>query len=167
MGSDEEPRWLGDEEWQAWMALVSVLVRLPGALDAQLQQDAGISHIEYTTMAGLSQAPERTMRMSSLAVFAESSLSRLSQVVGRLEKRGWLRRSPDPVDGRYTLATLTEEGWAKVVETAPGHVQAVRTYVFDPLTKAQIRQLTGIGRRIVRAIDPDDDWPPRTRPPAQ
>src|SRR6266545_4942771 len=107
MGSDEEPRWLNDEEWQAWMALVSVLVRLPSALDAQLQRDAGISHIEYTTMAGLSEAPERTMRMSALAVFAESSLSRLSQVVGRLEKRGWLRRTPDPADGRYTLATLT------------------------------------------------------------
>jgi DNA-binding MarR family transcriptional regulator len=164
MGTEEEPRWLDAEEWRAWVALSVVLMRLPAALDTQLQRDAGISHFEYQVMAGLSEAPEHTLRMSMLAVLAEGSLSRLSQVVGRLEKRGWVRRTPDPSDGRYTLAILTEDGWTKVVETAPGHVEAVRNYVFDPLTKAQIRQLTGIGHRITRAIDPEGDCPTRTAP---
>ena len=68
-----------------------------------------------------------------------------------------MRRSPDPTDGRCTLATLTEEGWEKVVQTAPGHVEAVRSLVIDPLTKAQKHQLTGIGHRILHAIDPGDD----------
>ena len=77
-------------------------------------------------------------------------------MVGRLEKRGWVRRTPDPEDGRYTLAVLTDQGWAKVARAAPGHVETVRRLVFDPLTKAQIRQLRDISRRIVRAIDPDD-----------
>jgi DNA-binding MarR family transcriptional regulator len=158
MGTVREPRWLDDEERQAWTALASVLVRLPAALDAQLQRDAGISHFEYTTMAALSVAPERTLRMSVLASAADGSLARLSQVVGRLEKRGWVRRTPDPADGRYTLAILTDDGWDKVVDTAPGHVQAVRHYVFDPLSGAQIRHLTGIGRRIMRAVDSEDDY---------
>ena len=48
--------------------------------------------------------------MSELGEFAQASLSRLSQMVGRLEKRGWVHRHPDPTDGRYTLATLTEDG---------------------------------------------------------
>jgi DNA-binding MarR family transcriptional regulator len=100
-------------------------------------------------------SPERTLRMSVLAALAGGSLPRLSQVVGRLEKRGWVQRSPDPANGRYTLAILTEEGWAKVAATAPGHVAEVRRLVFDPLTKAQSRQLREIGRRIMRAIDPD------------
>ncbi|MDQ0635777.1 DNA-binding MarR family transcriptional regulator [Arthrobacter pascens] len=156
MDTSIEPRWLSSEERQTWLTVVGVMMRLPGALDAQLQRDAGLSHFEYLVLAGLSEAPERTRRMSDLAGFAESGLPRLSQVVGRLEKRGWVRRSPDPSDGRITLATLTEEGWEKVVQTAPGHVEAVRTLVFDPLTKAQVRQLTDIGQRIMRAIDPDD-----------
>jgi DNA-binding MarR family transcriptional regulator len=101
-------------------------------------------------------AESRTMRMSDLAAFAEGSLPRLSQVVSRLEKRGWVRRTPDPADGRYTLAILTEEGWAKVVATAPGHVEAVRQFVFDPLTKPQQRQLREIGRRIMGAVAPND-----------
>ena len=95
-----------------------------------------------------------TRHAVTLASFVEGSLARLSQVVARLEKHGWVRRTPDPTDGRYTLAILTEVGWDKVVATAPGHVEAVRSYVFDPLTKAQQRQLRYIGRRVVRAVDP-------------
>ena len=149
-------RWLSDEERQGWLALTSVLIRLPTALDAQLRRDAGISHFEYAVMAGLSEAPDRSLRMSDLAVLSEGSLSRLSQVVSRLERRRWVRRRPDPADGRYTLATLTAAGWRKVVQTAPGHVETVRSLVFDPLTPSQVRQLTRIGRRIMHAVDPDD-----------
>ncbi len=159
MDAPQEPRWLDAEEDQAWRALASTLVRLPGALDAQLRRDAGISHFEYQVLALLSEAPGRTLRMSALATQAEGSLPRLSQVVARLEQRGWVRRTPDPADGRYTLAILTGQGRAKVTQAAPGHVQEVRRLVFDPLTKAQSRQLREIGRRIIRAIDPDDHRP--------
>jgi len=97
--------------------------------------------------------------MSGLAEFADGSLSRLSHTVGRLERRGWVRREPDPDDGRFTRAVLTGDGWDKVVATAPGHAETVRSLVIDPLTRAQIRQLTEIGRRINRAIDPDGTCP--------
>jgi DNA-binding MarR family transcriptional regulator len=151
-----EPRWLTPEERDAWMTLTRVMLRLPAALDAQLQRDAGMSHFEYGVLAGLSEAPDRTLRMSTLAGLAEGSLPRLSQVVARLERRGWVRRTPDPSDGRFTLATLTDEGWVKVVATAPGHVEIVRDLVIDPLTRAQVRQMTAIGRRIMAAVDPVD-----------
>src|SRR6202453_3937401 len=171
MDAPEEPRWLDAEERQAWLALASALVRLPAALDTQLRRDAGISHFEYQVLALLSEAPGRTLRMSELATMAEGSLPRLSQVVARPGQHGWVRRPPDPADGRYTLATLTDQGQAKVTEAAPGHVQEVRRLVFDPLTKTQSRQLREIGRRITRAIDPDDhhldDQPPPAAMPAR
>jgi hypothetical protein len=50
-----------------------------------------------------------------------------------------------------------------VVATAPGHVSEVRRLVFDPLTKAQPRQLHDICGRIMRTIDPDGPYP-GTRP---
>ncbi|MFD3585474.1 MarR family winged helix-turn-helix transcriptional regulator [Streptomyces sp. NPDC058683] len=148
-----EPRRLTDDETPSWLALAGVLVRLPAELDAQLQRDAGISHFEYQVLAGLSEAPDRTLRMSELAVFAHGSLSRLSHVARRLEDRGWLRREPDPDNGRFTVATLTEAGWAKAVGSAPSHVATVRRLVFDPLTRAQVRQLHEIGRRILAATE--------------
>lgn len=149
-----EPRWLTDDEQRAWRALAAVMVKLPAALDAQLQRDAGISHFEYMVLAGLSEAPNRTLRMSELAVFASGSLSRLSHVVTRLEHRGWVRREPCPGDRRATNAVLTDKGWEKVVETAPGHVETVRQLVIDPLTKGQLENLREIGQRIHRRIDP-------------
>ena len=164
MDAPQEPRWLDAEETQAWRALASTLVRLQAALDAQLRRDAGISHFEYQVLALLSEAPGRTLRMSALATQAGGSLPRLSQVVARLEQRGWVRRTPDPADGRYTLAILTGQGQAKVTQAAPGHVQEVRRLVFDPLTKTQFRQLREIGRRIIRATDLDDQPLPAAMP---
>ena len=166
MAAPQEPRWLDAEESQAWRALAKTLERLPAALDAQLRRDAGISHFEYQVLALLSEAPGRTLRMSELATWAGSSLPRLSQVVARLEQRGWVRRTPDPADGRYTLAILTDQGWTKVADAAPGHVEEVRRLVFDPLTKTQSRQLGEIGRRITHAIDPDDHLPDHQPQPA-
>ncbi|MFE6923320.1 MarR family winged helix-turn-helix transcriptional regulator [Nocardia sp. NPDC057663] len=155
-----EARWLDADEQQHWYAFAYVLTQLPAALESQMQREAGIAHFDYVVMSALSGAPERTLRMSELAQYAGSTLSRLSNVIIRLEKRGWVRRHPDPADGRVTLATLTDDGMAKVAAAAPGHVEAVRRLVFDPLTKAQQRQLGAASQRILAALDAPcpTDW---------
>lgn len=148
--------WLDDEERRAFLALMSMTMRLEPTLDSQLRRDAGLSHFEYSVLANLSEAEEGTRRMSELAWLSAGSLPRLSQVVTRLERRGLVRRTPDPTDGRYTLAVLTDAGRETVVAAAPGHVAEVRRVVLDPLTRAQVRQLAAIGRRVMGVIDPDD-----------
>lgn len=140
--------WLSAEELDAWMALVTMMATLPAALDRQLRRDAGLTHFEYQVLAGLSQAPEHTLRMTDLAEVTEGQLPRLSQVATRLERRGWLTRRADPTDGRYTLARLTADGMAKLEASAPGHVSAVRRIVFDSLSPTQVRQMRQISRRI-------------------
>lgn len=155
MDPDATP-WLDDEERRAFLALMSVTMRLEPLLDAQLRADAGLTHFEYTVLANLSEADDGVRRMSELAWLSAGSLPRLSQVVTRLEKRGLVRRTPDPEDGRFTLAVLTDAGRDVVVAAAPGHVAEVRRAVIDPLTRAQVRQLAAIGRRIMGAVDPAD-----------
>jgi DNA-binding MarR family transcriptional regulator len=152
-----EPRWLTEDDRQAWIPFVSMLWWLPAALDDQLQRDSGLSHFEYSILAALSGADAATLRMSELAIYANGSLSRLSRGVARLERRGWVTRKPDPADGRYTLATLTGNGRAVLVEAAPGHVEAVNRLIFDVLTKTQARQLGIIAARILNAIDTQTD----------
>ncbi|MER7181188.1 MarR family transcriptional regulator [Streptomyces hyaluromycini] len=158
------PRWLDADQQQQWYAFAYVLTQLPAALEARMQRDAGIAQFDYVVMSSLSMAPDRTLRMSDLAQYAGSTLSRLSNVVIRLEKRGWMRRHPDPADGRATLATLTDDGMDKVVAAAPGHVDAVRQLIFDPLTKAQQRQLGAISQRMLAALQAPlpADWPGTT-----
>ncbi|MGP4091946.1 MarR family winged helix-turn-helix transcriptional regulator [Streptomyces sp. KR55] len=153
--SVQEPRWLTSDEQEAWLPLAAMVVKLPALFDAQLQRDAGITFFEYLVLAGLSEAPDRTRRMSDLAAQANASLSRLSHVVKRLEKRGWVHREPCPKDGRGTNAILTDAGWAKLVATAPGHVEAVRHLVIDALNSTQLRHLQDISHQILRRIDPD------------
>lgn len=163
-----EPRWLEADQQQQWYAFAYVLTQLPAALETRMQKDAGITHFDYVVMSSLSMAPERTQRMSELAQYTGSTLSRLSNVVIRLEKRSWMRRHPDPTDGRATLVTLTDHGMDKVVAAAPGHVDAVRELIFDPLTKAQQRHLGAISQRMLAALQAP--WPtdrPSTSPAHQ
>ncbi|HEY8821509.1 MAG TPA: MarR family transcriptional regulator [Dermatophilaceae bacterium] len=150
-----QTRWLNAEEMDAWLQIVGIMIKLPAALDVQLRRDAGLTHFEYQVLAGLSEAPNRTLRMSTLAMFANASLSRLSHVVDRLENKGWVFRQPCPEDGRYTNAILTDDGYRKIVASAPGHVEAVRELVIDRLTKAQLRALSSIGHRVLEAIASD------------
>jgi DNA-binding MarR family transcriptional regulator len=161
-----QPRWLEPEEVEMWFAFGTVLTWLPDVLDAQLQREAGISFFEYQVMSMLSMSAQRTRRMSELARLANGSLTRLSRTVDRLEKRGWVIRRTDPVNGRFTLAVLSDSGWEKVVATAPGHVEEVRRTVFDPLTKSQQRQLREISTRIGGAVHPDGYLPTLPTPDA-
>jgi DNA-binding MarR family transcriptional regulator len=146
-------RWLDDDEQRAWRALAGVMTRLPAVLDSQLQRDAGLTHFAYWVLAMLSEAPGRALRMSELAARSNSSPSRLSHVVARLEREGWVHREPTGDDARGSVAVLTESGWDKVVATAPGHVAAVRTAVFDRLSRAQVAQLERIGGAVLAGLD--------------
>jgi DNA-binding MarR family transcriptional regulator len=149
------PRWLDEREREAWVRLGSLIQLLPAALDTQLRRDSDVTHFEYWVLAMLSEAPERTLRMTALAERTSATLSRLSHVVSRMEERGLVERRPCPSDRRATNATLTDVGYAKLVDTAPGHVEAVRELVFDGLTSTQVDQLTEICEAILLRVDPD------------
>lgn len=157
-----EPRWLSAEQLRAWVRLVAVVELLPGALDSQLQRDAQLTHFEYFVMAMLSEAPDRTLRMTQLAHTTNATLPRLSHVVSRLEARGYIERRPHPDDRRATDARLTEEGMAKVVATAPGHVGTVRDTVIDSLDDRDVADLERIAGRILERLDPDRLFGSRT-----
>jgi DNA-binding MarR family transcriptional regulator len=147
-----ESRWLDDEQQAAWRAFAGAMVKLRWALEGQLQADAGLSFIEYHVLARLSENTGNTMRMSELAEVTDSSLSRLSHLVKRLERRDLVRREPDPTDGRYTNAILTDAGLRLLVASAPAHVAKVRELVFDALTPEQLRELRTVSERIVGRI---------------
>jgi DNA-binding MarR family transcriptional regulator len=149
-----ETRWLTEDERDAWLHLIAVVELLPGVLDSQLQADAGLTHFEYFVLAMLSEAPERTLRMTALGQRTNATLPRLSHVVRRLEDRGLVERTPCPDDRRATNVRLTEQGWEAVKAAAPGHVDTVRRYVLDPLTPQRIHDLRDIAGAMLTRLDP-------------
>ncbi|SDF39272.1 DNA-binding transcriptional regulator, MarR family [Lentzea fradiae] len=160
--ASNDPRWLTAEQRVAWLHMVRVLTRLPATLDAQLERDAGLSFFEYHVLSMLSETSDHTLRLSRLAQLTSSSLSRLSNVVKRLEAQGLLRREPDPDDRRASRAVLTGLGLAAVEQAAPGHVTTVRDLVVDALDDAQLDHLRVAHERILERLDPSSatrpDW---------
>ncbi|MFE7384836.1 MarR family winged helix-turn-helix transcriptional regulator [Streptomyces zhihengii] len=151
---EEELRWLDEQEKAAWTGLISLVLLLPGKLESPLRQDHGLTLFEYLVLSHLSEAPGRRLRMGELAFLASGSLSRLSNVVKRCEQRGWIVRTPDPADGRYTLAELTDAGFALVERAAPTHLRSVRHTVLDALNATDRKALARIAEKL--RIVPDD-----------
>lgn len=150
-----EPRWLNADERRAWLAILSINTLLPAALDSQLHSAGKVSLFDYNVMAMLSEAQGHFLPMSELAARTSSSLSRLSHVVAKLEKRGWLERRPHPRDARVTTAHLSDVGMATLVDLAPGHVEAVRTKFLDALTDREVNEMARMGEKIVARLDAD------------
>ena len=148
-------RWLSTEEQVAWIRFAAVLELLPGVLDSQLVRDEGLTHFDYFALAMLSEAPDRRLRMTTLAGRTSATLPRLSRVLNRLEQQGLVERQPCAEDRRSTNVVLTEGGWAKLVQAAPGHVTNVRTNVLDALSAGQVEQLSTISAQILSKLDPD------------
>jgi DNA-binding MarR family transcriptional regulator len=158
MNDESDRSALSGDDLITWAAFATVLEWLPPALDARLVRDFDLTHFEYGILYALADAPDRSLRMSVLAAHANSSLSRLSRAATRLEARGWLSRTPDPSDGRSTLAILSGKGLEVLRDATPVHEQKVTELVLDPLTNTQKHQLRAISLRIQRAIRAHEGW---------
>ncbi|MBK5305592.1 MAG: MarR family transcriptional regulator [Frankiaceae bacterium] len=152
-------RWLDEDEQRTWRAFLGATRLVFDQLDRELQRDSSLPHGYYEILVRLSEAPERALRMSALADRSQSSRSRLSHAVARLEENGWVRRETCPTDKRGQIARLTDEGFAALAAAAPGHVDGVRAHVFDPLTPEQVVQLGEISTALVDALQRSDDPP--------
>jgi DNA-binding MarR family transcriptional regulator len=168
-----ETRWLDDEEQRTWRAFLSATRLLWAQLDRELQADAAMPNSYYAILVLLSEAPQRALRMSDLAEATQSSPSRMSHAIGRLEKAGWVRRESCANDRRGWYAVLTDEGMATLEAAAPKHLVSVRAHLFDQLSREQLCQLRQISERLlshlssVEGVDRDCVTAAAAVPPAE
>src|SRR6476646_8943460 len=146
------PRWLDTGEQRTWRAFMLTHQLLFEQFERDLQRDAGLPVAYYEIMVRLSEAPDHQLRMSELADRSQSSRSRLSHAVARLEASGWVRRESCPTDRRGSIAVLTDEGYAALEAAAPSHVESVRSHLFDPLSPEQLDALRDISETILRHL---------------
>ena len=141
-------RWLTADEQRAWRAFLDATQLLFSSVEGQLQRESGIPHGYYEILVRLSEAPDRSLRMSQLAEASVSSKSRLSHAVARLEERGWVERLDCATDRRGQIARLTDSGFTALENAAPSHVEQVRRTLFDALSAEQVAQLAAISAAI-------------------
>jgi DNA-binding MarR family transcriptional regulator len=147
----DEP-WLSSEQQAIWRTFRRMTGELNERIERNLQRTAGMPHTYFTILVMLSEAPNRSMRMNQLATAAQSSQSRLSHAVARLEERGWVRRSPSPGDRRGQLARLTDAGYDQLVLAAPDHARTVRAIVFESLSPEEQKEFGRLCGRIIDAM---------------
>ena len=146
-------KWLSDEEQIAWRAYLLTTHLVDEVLDRQLQRDAKMPHAYYAILVALSEATDRSVRMSDLARALRYSQSRMTHAVTSLERSGWVLRRNCPTDRRSQLVSITDNGLEALRGAAPGHVAEVRGAVFDKLSPAQVRQLGQICTTILEGLD--------------
>jgi len=149
----DAPHWLDDDEAEAWLSLVSILEVLPAALDSQLTRDADLTLFEFLVLSQLAEVDD-SVRLSDLASATHTTLPRLSRVVARLEKDGLLVREVSADDGRSRRVSLSDAGWQRLADAAPGHVTLVRELFVSRLTREQLGQMRRIGGRVLAGLDP-------------
>ncbi len=149
MAEQGEVRWLDDVEMNAWRGYRRMSIHLEAELARDLLASAGMSVSDYSVLSTLGRVREEqgvdaSMRVSALARHLEWEQSRLSHQLRRMEERGLVVRCTDEGDRRGQRVSLTEPGWAAIVEAAPAHVADVRSRFTDRLTREQLIQLAAI-----------------------
>jgi DNA-binding MarR family transcriptional regulator len=151
----DRPRWLDEREARVWQAYLALHRDLHSALERQLMRDSGLSNADYALLVPLSEAPDGVVRSRELGVLVGWERSRLSHQIGRMEKRGLVGREECAEDARGSMVRLTPAGRAAIESAAPGHVDAVRRYVFDAMSAEEVEVLDRVFRRVLDRIAAD------------
>lgn len=139
-------------EAETWARIWACHMKLPASLDAQLKRDAGVTYFEFQALLKIGESPNSSRRMTDLSEATAMSLSHLSRVITRLEKKGLVARIPDPNDGRSTFAALTPAGERTVSAGLPGHVAEIRRIMFDSLSDYEAEVLSSALAKIGAAL---------------
>jgi DNA-binding MarR family transcriptional regulator len=147
-----KPKWLDEEEDRAWRSWLLMNARLRAQIARDLLTDSSMSWADYEVLVHISEAPDRRMRMSELALRLDWSKSRLSHQIARMEARGLLERQECPSDLRGAFAALTADGLAEISRAAPAHVASVRRHLIDVLDKDDLATMTELAERVLQHL---------------
>jgi DNA-binding MarR family transcriptional regulator len=153
---DAQPRWLDSEQLHAWRAFLLAYARVVQFLNDDMQARSDMPLTWYDVLVHLSEAPEQTLCMTDLAESVFISRSGLTRLVDRMEVGGLVKRSPAPDDRRRMMASLTDEGFRRLADAAPGHVEALRRVMIDLLDEIDVRTLAAVMDKI-NASAPESD----------
>ena len=145
--------WLSEDEQRAWRTYLRMGSLLPAALNRQLQQDCGLTLPEYEVLVQLSEAPQGKLRPFQLGLALDWEQSRLSHMLSRMSRRGFVARQDCAGDRRGADVVLTAAGRAAIESAAPGHVAAVRRLVFDQMDSEQTATFGQVFEAILAGLE--------------
>jgi DNA-binding MarR family transcriptional regulator len=144
-------KWLTADEQQSWRTYVETARDLSAALEAELEPH-GLSHGDYEVLVFLSEATDHRMRMCDLSAALRLSPSGLTRRLDSMVRSGWVERRACENDRRVLYAHLTPEGFAKLEDAAPTHVDGVRRPLVDTLGPDDMAALGRLFTKVRRHL---------------
>lgn len=151
-----QTRWLDAREAHLWESYRGAFRELTTELENRLIRNSGLSGADYALLHPLSTSADGVLRTRELGRSVGWERSRLSHQVSRMERRGLVVREECASDARGSMVRLTDAGRAAIEAAAPDHVEAVRTYVFDKLTREEQDQLAALMDRVLAGLPARD-----------
>ena len=148
-------RRLTAPELATWRALIDTTNELRRILGAQLQQESSLSPADYQVLLALREAAGRRLRSSELAATIDWERSRLSHHLGRMERRGLIRRDECVTDSRGAEVSLTEHGAGSFRRAGAPHLRAIKKHFADALTPEQFEALAEILEALQNHLHPE------------
>ena len=146
---------LGDQQFEAWKALLRAQAELISTLDRELQEERGLPITFFDVLIQLSAAGGR-LRMSELADAVLLSRSGVTRLVDRMVRDGLVRREACPTDRRSMYATLTAKGKRALAQARPVHLRGVAEHFGRHLSDDEAKTLTAALGRMVASPDGED-----------
>lgn len=141
------------DQLRIWRDFIETGEQLRARLAAQLQNDSSLSSGDYQVLLALSEAVEHSARSSELAALIDWERSRLSHHLGRMEKRGLVRRVPC-ADGAHGVdVLLTDEGAEAFRAANVPHLRAIRELFVDALSPEQLVAVDDVTTALCRHLE--------------
>jgi DNA-binding MarR family transcriptional regulator len=137
-----------------WRSLLDTTAELGRLVGAQLQE-LNLSPADYQVLLALSEADGRRLRSSELAAAIDWERSRVSHHLGRMERRGLIRRDGSATDNRGAEVSLTEDGAAMFRRATAPHARAIKKHFADALTPEQFEALADILLALQHHLHPE------------
>lgn len=146
------------EQLRIWRDYVETAEAVRLRLAGRLQNETSLSSGDYVVLLALSEAKQQTLRSSALASQIEWERSRLSHHLGRMEKRGLLRRVSCADDVHGIDVVMTDAGADIFHAATVPHLRAVREMFVDALTDDQLAHIDEVTDALRRhlALGPHD-----------
>ena len=132
--------------------LMELHMELTSLFDAEFRDQCDIDLSTYDTLLHVYESGPEGIRMTDLSETLVVSKSGLTTIIDRLEKRGLLRRVPDPDDRRAIRIAITDEGYALFRSAAKVHMASVEDNFSSHITDDEAHMIIDIVDRI-RADD--------------
>lgn len=146
-------RWLNADEQRFWRLYLDFQRRLERVLHRELIADAGLSSSEFAVLVSLSETPTGALRARNLCRELGWDRTRLSHLVGRMERRGLVCRRACADDARGSVVEITDDGRRVITDAAPAHAQAVRKYLVDLLGDDEMATITEVFERVLERLE--------------